>query len=178
VVQYQIKLRLTSAQEKDLTSWLPILTSVWNWAVRKIELDAQDHIYHSSRAFQNLLADHGPKLGIPSHTIQGMLSLAHQAWHRGFTKLARKPRLKGQRNKLNSIPFPDPFTRWEGNQIGVPGIGCVKFHKQWVPEGCIKCGRMVKRALRSNRGEVWEECGLIGACSTSVDDRLQVPCRR
>ena len=62
-------------------------------------------LVYSQKAFHNLLADHGKKLGIPSHTLQGMLDTAYTAWQRCFKKLAKKPKLKGQRNKLTSIPF-------------------------------------------------------------------------
>lgn len=157
MVQYQLKLRLTTKQESTLNEWLFILTSVWNWAVRKIELDAHDHIYHSPHSFQNLLAGHGPKLGIPSHTIQGMLSAAHGAWTRRFKRLSRRPRLKGRRNRLNSIPFPDPLRRPEGNRLSVCGLGSVRYHKMWIPDGQIKCGRIVKRPSG------WYLCLLIDA---------------
>jgi hypothetical protein len=53
-------------------------TGVWNWAVRKIELDAKDKIYYDAKDFQNLLANHGEKMEIPSHTLQGILSQAHR----------------------------------------------------------------------------------------------------
>ena len=36
-----------------------------------------------------------------------------------------KPRLKGMRNKLNSIPFPDPIRAPESNHVKLPGIGTV-----------------------------------------------------
>ena len=88
---------------------MPILTSVWNWAIREIEVDAKDGIYYSPKGFHNLLPCTSKTLGIPSHIIQGMLALAHQSWGRCFQKLAKKPRLKGNRNRLNSIPFPDPI---------------------------------------------------------------------
>jgi transposase len=122
------------------------LTGVWNWAVRKIELDAKNGIYHSKRNFQNLLADHGKTLGVPSHTLQGILLNAHMSWQRCFHRLAKKPKLKGKRNALNSIPFPDAFKVPVGNRIKVPGIGSVRFHKQALPEGRIKSGRIVHRA--------------------------------
>jgi transposase len=83
---------------------------------------------------------------MPSHTLQGMLSTAYMAWQRCFKKLAKRPRLKGQRNKLSSIPFPDSLKPPVGNTIGVPGIGRVRFHKQRLPDGRIKMGRIVKRA--------------------------------
>src|SRR5262249_5401971 len=122
------------------------LTGVWNWAVKKIEADAKDGIYHSRTGFRNLLADHGKKLGIPSHTLQGMLDTAYIAWERCFKRIAKKPRLKGQRNRLSSIPFPDPLKAPKGCRIQVPGLGSIRFHRQDIPTGKIKCGRIVKRA--------------------------------
>ena len=62
MIQAQLKLRLNNVQEARLVGWLWNLTSVWNWAIRKIELDAKDKIYYTPRDFQNLLANHGEKL--------------------------------------------------------------------------------------------------------------------
>ena len=104
MMRRQLKLRRNTTQEQTMHDWLWHLTGVWNWAVRKIEADAKDGIYYSQQAFHNLLADHGKKLGIPSHTLQGILDTAYIAWQRCSKKLAKKPRLKGQRNKLTSIP--------------------------------------------------------------------------
>jgi hypothetical protein len=73
MMQAQLKLRLNNVQEVRLVGWLWNLTSVWNWAIRKIELEAKDKIYYTPKDFQNLLANHGEKLKIPSHTLQGLL---------------------------------------------------------------------------------------------------------
>jgi putative transposase len=146
MIQVQLKLRVKSKQEIILNEWLLVLTRVWNWAIRKIELDGKDGIYYSKKEFQNLLANHGKKLGIPSHTLQGMLIVAWESWNRCFKKLSKKPRLKGIRNRLGSIPFPDPIGRPDGVHIKIPGLGILRFHKQDVPEGKIKCGRIVQRA--------------------------------
>jgi len=162
MVQHQLKLRLTRKQEATLIEWLPMLTSVWNWAIRKIELDARDGIFYTPKGFQNLLPGTSKTLGMPSHTIQGMLSLAHQSWHRCFKKLAKKPRLKGHRNRLNSIPFPDPIGTPANNKIKIPGLGMARYHKQTLPEGKIKCGRIVKRALG------WYLCLFIDAAPSSI----------
>lgn len=146
MIQSQLKLKLSKSQERQLEEWLPILASVWNWAIRKIELDAKDGFYYSRKQFQNLLANHGPKIGIASHTLQGILLQAHTSWQRCFRKVARKPRLKGRRNKLNSIPFPDAIKPPKNNRIVLWGVGSLRFHKQELPSGKIKCGRIVKRA--------------------------------
>jgi transposase len=137
---------MTKAQETECAHWLYHLASVWNWAVRKIELNAKDKIYFRKIEFRNLLAGHSDKLGIPSHVLQGILCTVYDAWQRCFQKLGGKPRLKGVRNKLNSIPFPDPIQTPKGNRVYLPGLGRVRFHKMQLPEGRIKCGRMVKRA--------------------------------
>jgi transposase len=146
MIQRQLKLRLNRAQETQLNTWLWHLTGVWNWAIRKIEQDAKDGIYYSQKAFHNLLADHGKKLGIPSHTLQGMLDTAYTAWQRCYKNLAKKPRLKGHRNRLASIPLPDPFKAPERTRIHIPCIGHVRFHAQDLPQGRIKSGRLIKRA--------------------------------
>ena len=146
MIQRQLKLRLTKKQEEMLTGWLNNLTGVWNFAVRKIELDAKERVYYSRLSFKGILSGHGEKIGIPSHVLQGVLADAHLAWRRCFNKLARRPRLKGLRNKLNAIPFPDPIKAPQENRIKVPGLGPVRFHSQEIPEGAIKCGRIIKRA--------------------------------
>ena len=122
MIQAQVKLRIKPKQEAILCEWLLILRGVWNFAIRKIELDAKDRIYYKKQKFQNLLADHGEKVGIPSHALQGMLCMAWDSWQRCFKKVAKKPKLKGWRNPLNSIPLPDPIRRPNGIYIKIPGL--------------------------------------------------------
>ena len=171
MIQAQVKLRLSVTKEPQLNDWLFMLTGVHNFAIRQIELDAKDGIYYTSMGFQNILADHGKKIGIPSHTVQGMLAQVHTAWSRCFKKIGGKPKLKGIRNKLNSIPFPDPVKSLDGNHVKLPGIGLIRFHKQDIPEGKIKCGRIVKRAsgwylclfIDADRKPIARTCsGMIG----------------
>lgn len=47
MLQCQLKLRMTKAQEREAERWLFHLASIWNWGVRKIELNAADKIYFS-----------------------------------------------------------------------------------------------------------------------------------
>jgi transposase len=96
--------------------------------------------------FQNLLAGHSKKIGIPSHILQATLSQVHTAWSRCFKNITGRPHLKGQRNKFNSIPFPDKMNHVKNYRVHLTGLGSVRFHKQDIPEGTIKCGRIVKRA--------------------------------
>ena len=162
MIQRQIKLKLTTAKEATLLSWLNNLTGVWNYSIRKIELDAKDGIYHTPFGFQNILSNHSKKLEIPSHVIGGVLSSAYLAWKRCFKKIAKKPHLKGMRNQLNSIPFPDPIRPPKNNRIGIPGLGSVRYCAQELPEGKIKCGRIVKRASG------WYLCSFID-CRTECN---------
>lgn len=142
----ELKLKLTPAQEQSLEEWLWILTGVYNWAIRKIELNARDKIHFSGFDFQNLLAGHGKKLGIPSHVLQAILNQAFLAWKRCFKKIGGKPHFKGRRKPLRSIPFPDPIKSPKEGRIGLPGLGKMRFFKQELPEGQIKRGRIIKRA--------------------------------
>ena len=146
MLQYQLKLKVTRAQEETLLGWLWNLTGVWNFAVRKIEQDAKDKIYYSDLDFQNILANHSETLKIPSHVLQGTLKQAKVSWNRCFKKLGNRPRLKGCRRPLNSIPFPDPLKAPEANRIQLPILGKLKYHKQALPKGKIKCARLVKKA--------------------------------
>ena len=163
MIQSQLKLRLNGEQETRLVQWLWNLTGVYNWAIKKIENDAHDSIYYSPKDFQNLLAGHGEKLEIPSHTLQGILAQAHLAWSRCFKKTAKRPHFKGVRNKLNSIPFPDPIKPPTGTHISLPGMGKLRFHKQDIPAGKIKCGRIIKRASG------WYLCLFIAADREKID---------
>ena len=182
---------MCKTQEKTAESWLPILGSVFNFAVRKVELNAKDKIYFSKNDFQNLLANHGERLEIPSHTLHGVLCTVHDAWKRCFKKIAGKPRLKGMRNKLTSIPFPDPIKAPKGNRITLPSLGSVRFYKMDIPDGKIKCGRMVKRASgwylclfidaepkkieRTGYGEIGIDSGFSNLLTTSDGEIIEHP---
>jgi len=148
MITRELKLQLNTKQKRQLNSWLFQLTGVYNWAIRKIELNAQNQIYFSKFDFINLLAGHSKKLGVPSHTIQGTLDQAYLAWERCFKKLARNPKLKSVRNKLNSMPFPDSIlsNRFKDGLIRLPKLGWIKFYKQKLPVGVIKRARIVRRA--------------------------------
>ena len=141
-----LKLRLSKSQEQQLEQWLWNLTGLYNWGIKKIEHDANNKIFYSTFDFVNLIADHSKRMEIPSHTMQGTLQQAYNAWQMCFKKIAKKPKLKGQRNKLNSIPFPDPLREPKNNKIGIPCLGKIRYHKQELPVAKIKCGRILKKA--------------------------------
>ncbi len=145
IIQVQLKLKLRPAQERMLNRWLWHLTGVYNWAVRKIELDAKDRVYHSRYDLEALLVRHSKRLGIPSRVIEGTARTAHDAWRRCFKRLAARPRMKGRRNRLNSILFREQ-TVPAGRKLRLSGVGIVGFHAQPIPDGAVKMARVVKRA--------------------------------
>jgi putative transposase len=161
VIQVQLKMRMTKSQERECERWLYHLTSVYNWAVRKIELNAKDKIYFGRRQFGNLLGGHYEKLGIPSHVLRGTLDTAYLAWQRCFRKQASKPRLKGLRNKLSSIPF-DAHISVRGNRVSLTYLGPVRFHKQEITAGPIKQGRLCRRSSG------WYLCLFVDAKPRSI----------
>lgn len=154
MIQRQVKLKLTPRQERKLDHWLRHLGSVWNWGVRKIEQDAQGGVYYTSLGFRNLLNGHGQKIGVPQDAVCGTLWTVHTSWQRCFKKLSRKPRLKGRRNRLNSIAFAHGTKLIDG-RIAIKCLGRLRFHKQDVPAGHIGQFRLVKRASG------WYACLLI-----------------
>jgi putative transposase len=144
----ELKLKPNKKQEQMLNEWLWILTGVYNWGLRKIEQDTKDHIYYTRFGFQNLLAGHSKKIGIPNQVIQGVLIQVWISWNRCFKKIAKKPKLKSIRNKFRSIPFTYPIkqSHIKNNIINLCYIKNIKYHKQEIPKGNVKQARIVKRA--------------------------------
>lgn len=145
-VSCALKLRLRPAQERMLNRWLWHLTGVYNWALRRIELQANDKLYPGYYDLSALVNGHSRKIGIPSNTLTMTIRTAHDAWRRCFKRWARRPRLKGNRNRLNSIPFRGEIARVGHNRIQLHGLGAVKFHEQDIPPGRMKSARIIRRA--------------------------------
>lgn len=163
MIQVQLKLILRPSQERRLERWLWHLTGVWNWAIRKIELDAKGGVYHTAFGFTKLLKGHYLKMGIPVVVMEGVTDAAVLAWRKCFDRKGGQPRLKGRRNRMNSIPFKRPLVRPTGDRITVFGFKGLKFHRQDIPEGRIKASRIVKRASG------WYLCLFIDAEPRRID---------
>jgi putative transposase len=159
MIQVQLKLRPTRVQDRTMRRWLWHLTGVYNWTVRKVDLDAKDGIYHSSFALKTMLRGHFKTMGIPSDVLGGAVLTAYNAWRKCFQRLARKPRLKGRRNALNSIALPHGASVriLSPSRIQVTGLGPVRFHRQAIPTGRITTVRIVLRASG------WHACLFIKA---------------
>lgn len=146
VIQRQLKLCLRPAQERTLNRWLWHLTGVYNWAIRKIELDGRAGIYYPGRTLSAHVHGHSGRMGIMLEVLRGTVHSARLSWKRCLDGNARRPKLKSNRNRLNNIPIPREFPRPTGDRIRVPGIGMVRFHRDSVPEGRIQGGRLIRRA--------------------------------
>ena len=145
MIQRQLKLKLTAAQQRKCEAWLFRSTGIYNWIIRKIEQDARGGKYWTAFGLMYEIAGHSKKCGVPSRIIQGTVARAHQAWDRCFKKLGKKPHLKSARNKLSGLDIPGDVRRAE-DRISVPGLGKVRYHKDVFPEGRIKACRLLKKA--------------------------------
>lgn len=146
MIRHTLKLKLTKTQEKLLLEYRNVLTGVYNWAIKRIEWDAEIGKYYSKMEFQNLLSGISKRINVPSHVLQAQLSNAYSAWQRCFKKVSKKPRFKGKRNKIISILFSDPINSPISNHIKLPGLGSVKYHKQKLPQGEIKNASILIKA--------------------------------
>ena len=142
MVQYQLKLRTTQAQDAVLREWLWCGTGIWNWANQKFKND--DTL--TAIDLSNQTKGHATKIGFPAGAFQSLLANVFGSWERHRTGVSKAPHLKGARRKLNSIPFKDPIKLHVGNQVMIPVLGRIRYHKQVLPQGKIKCGRLILRA--------------------------------
>jgi IS605 OrfB family transposase len=143
----ELKLKLNKKQLKELEECIWHLTGLYNWTIRKIELDSKDRIFHNIYSLQKLTVNHAKRIGIHSQVFQMTMRQALNAWERCFKKIGKKPKLKSVRNKLRSFTFP----QFDNNKlfeksIKLPSFGEIRFYKQEIPEGKIKQVRIVKKA--------------------------------
>lgn len=187
MIQVQLKLRPTKAQERTLERWLWHLTGVWNWAVGVVEREPRLSKYD----LKARLRGHSAKVGVPAYAMLGTAETAHVAWRRCFKGLARRPHRKGRRRPLSSIAFDHWDSRPRGGRILVPVLGPVRFHRQDIPQGKIGVARIVRRAsgwylclfVRADRepiealahGEVGIDPGFSSLVTLSTGEKVEHP---
>ena len=144
----ELKLKPNKIQEKQLNTMLFQCTGLHNLILRRIKQDAKNKIYHTKYQLFNQFAGHSNKTDIHSRTIQAVIEQAYNSWDRCFKKLSKEPKLKSTRNKINTIPFPDPLSRNKitNKIIRIPLIGKTRYYSQVLPEGNIKTSRVIKRS--------------------------------
>jgi transposase len=148
MITRELKLKLRKKQEDQIGLMFFQCTGLYNLIIRRIELSAKDKIYYSKYELFNQFTGHSKRTDLHSRTIQATIEQAHNAWNRCFKKLGGKPKLKSVRNKLNSVSFPDPVktTQVKNNTVKLPSLGELRFFKQEIPDGKIKCSRIIKKA--------------------------------
>lgn len=148
MIKRELKLKLTKNQEEQLNTMLFQCTGLYNLIIRRIKLSANDKIYYSKYDLMRQFVGHSKKVDLHSRTIQGIVEQAFNAWDKCFKKKAREPKLKSVRNKLNSIPFPDPILKNKITErtIKIPSVGTIRYFKQEITKGKIKQARIIKRA--------------------------------
>jgi len=85
---------LIKMHEATIAWLLPVLTSIWNRSIRKVEMDAEEGLYYRPEAFQNPRPGTSETFTLPS-AIRGMFALALQSRQRRFKELSKKPGLTG-----------------------------------------------------------------------------------
>jgi putative transposase len=145
MITRKLKLKLNTADSAKAEGLLFQLTGAVNWALRKLEQDAEGGVFHRYEDLANLTSGQAKKSGIHSQVFQQALKQAVRAWDDHKFNGKGKPRLKGNRNKLNSFVFPQACHRNGDKHIKVPAFGVLRTHKQSIPEGRIKQCRFLKK---------------------------------
>lgn len=187
MIQVQLKLRPTKAQERQLEHWLWHLTAVWNWAIRTMANEPRLSGYELKRR----LNGHSRRMGIPTSALCGTAATAHRAWREFIKGLVGRPRLKGRRRRLSSIAFDHWEAKLKNNRFVFASLGSVRFHRQHIPEGHIGSARLVHRAsgwylclfIKANpepvpilgSGEVGIDPGFGALLALSTGERIEHP---
>lgn len=146
VVSRTLKLQLTAGQVEKLNGLLWQYSGVYNWAVRKLFLDGQGGRFYSRDSLFALVSGQAARAGLNLKTMRGILLRALQA-HHGRGIRSRSASLKGQRNRLNSLPLLDRLRWVDRTHFQVPGMGPLKVRPgKDFPEGAIKAGVLSRRA--------------------------------
>jgi putative transposase len=150
VIARHVKLKMNKKLKKQLERHLWHLTGCYNWAIKTIEARKDAGQPYSEFDILNLLSGHSKKSGVSSRALAGAVNDAFGAWQKCWSKQNGKPRLKGERNKLNSIQFRgDCHLYSDTNEIKLPNFGRVRFHRltRGFPSGKLASTvRLVKKA--------------------------------
>lgn len=190
VIQCQLKLRPTCAQESTFKRWLWHLTAVYNWTVKTAELEkSRTGRTPSAWDLRNRLPGTSQKIGVPKVAIEGTVFTARQALGRYQSGVSRKPKLKGRRRPLNSIALSGGV-KWNGSRPCLPLIGPVRVHRQEVPSGHCGSARIIRRSsgwylclfiraepcvITAGVGEVGIDPGFKSLLALSTGELIDIP---
>jgi transposase len=146
VIARSIRLKPTVKQERQFNELFFRCTGVWNWSVKKISNDARDGVFHSEFDLNRLLKGHGSRCGINQQTLQQLASDAIRSWRLCWSGARGRPKLKGKRNRLSSVPLLQGIRFGEKRRIKLPTLGTVRYrHRGTIPAGAIKQARLVRK---------------------------------
>lgn len=147
MIARNLKLTPTVAQRDAFEQAFWVATGAWNWLVRKIQLDARDGRFHSEYDLNALLKGHGRRCGLPQQTLEKLAKDVLGAWQLCWQGERGRPRLKGKRNRLASVPFRQGVVlRKEHHRIHVAGLGAIRYrHAGPIPAGRIKGARLCRK---------------------------------
>ena len=140
MIARELKLKKNKKLTKTVDKTLWHLTGVYNWAIKTISARKDAGLGYSAFDLINLVSGHAQKSGVSSQAISGTIFQAFNAWERCWKKLAKAPKLKGARNRMNSIQFPgDCKLDLDENKIKLPKLGWIKFQAftKDLPKGRI-----------------------------------------
>jgi putative transposase len=142
-----LKLKLNAAQRADVERLLFQCAGVWNWAVKKVGQDARGGIFYKKNTLNRLLKGHGARCGVNQQTLEQLAEDVRRSYEEHWRAGKGRPRLKGRRNRLASIPLRQGLRLPDSTHVQLPGLGRVKFrHSGPIREGAIKAGRLERRA--------------------------------
>lgn len=151
MISRTVKLYPTKAQDALLSEWWRIGTGVWNWALSQYEQPAIPFLRPRATAYglHHVVKGHAVRIGFNANSLNDIIADVDRAWRDYRSGLRGKPRRKGQRNRLASIPFrqTDNTLRRQGsNRVRIPTLGLIKA-RGWrdVPDATIKTLRIHRR---------------------------------
>ena len=149
-----LKLKPTTAQAARLDEWLTIGAAVWNWGLARLVRTEREHPARREN-FASLCAatrGHGLRVGMDTMAIQAILRELCGAWDQYRVGARGRPRWKGVRNRLASIPFrndkrSNPIRIVDRSHFRLPTIGSIRcrVHSDW-PDGQIATARLQRKA--------------------------------
>jgi putative transposase len=156
VISRTLKLYPTPTQDALLREWWQIGTGVWNWALSQYDQPAVPFIRPrvSCYGLQHAVKGHAVRIGCSAMAMDEIIVDVDRAWGDYRSGLRGKPKRKGKRNRLASIPFrhkhggaKGPTLRRAGaTRVRIPTLGEIKA-RGWrgLPDATIKTLRIHRR---------------------------------
>lgn len=174
MISRTLKLKPNAAQTARLDEWLMIATGVWNWALSQYVAHEQANTRYwretpppkwergtkipkalrnfpgAEPCFESLCLatrGHAARVGINAQSLQGILRTVCDSWAEYKAGRKGRPRRKGARNRLASIPVRQDIRLTDASHIKVPAFGVIKIRRHRdFPVGRIVCGRLQRMA--------------------------------